>query len=147
MKQSCFATSSSLQMNGVCKLLKECKSAYNLGDKAQLWSHPASSSAVSEWGRRLNDTEGAGRTGSWGGGGASQLVSETQDISWLAGWRAETMGGGPGQKPPPSTPGPLSYPGQLPWAPFSVLSKGWDAGELWSQCRTKRRSILNDLEE
>lgn len=31
---------------------------------------------------------GGGIGGNGGGGGASQLVSETQDISWLAGWRA-----------------------------------------------------------
>lgn len=48
------------------------------------------------------------------GGGAGQLLSGTQDISWLAGRQPQTMGGGPGQNPPLCTLSSLPQPRQLP---------------------------------
>lgn len=58
--------------------------------------------------------------------GPNQLVSATQDISWLAGPQAGGLasrdnGWGSARNLPPLAPGPLPDPGQLPWA-LSVVS-------------------------
>lgn len=75
--------------------------------------------------------------------GPNQLVSATQDISWLAGPQAGGLasrdnGWGSARNLPPLAPGPLPDPGQLPWA-LSVVSAeavgqedhamGWGGGE------------------
>ena len=78
-----------------------------------------------------------GRSTGWGWGGPAGVG--TQDISWLAGWRAQTIRGGPSQNPPPRT---------LPAAvgTFSVSKAACGEQEsLGGWWRMLGRSISSDL--
>lgn len=78
-----------------------------------------------------------GRSTGWGWGRPAGVG--TQDISWLAGWRAQTIRGGPSQNPPPRT---------LPAAvgTFSVSKAACGEQEsLGGWWRMLGRSISSDL--
>lgn len=131
------AASSSLQMNEVCKLLKECKSAYIWGTKAQILCGRPGVFLGCGW---------VGEEAEWQGGiWEKRVLGEGGAASWCrqlrtsAGWRADGLAGldneGAWSEPSSSTPGPLLPPWPAAIGIISGLGRGlWAGGECWEVC-------------